>query len=216
MGFDPKMILMIPVLLFSVIIHECAHGLSAFYLGDDTAKVSGRLTLNPIPHIDIVGTIIFPVLMLLTHSSVIFGWAKPVPVNIYRLRKPSRDHIIVSLSGVTANFLLAVVFAITFKLFVFNLGLISRSNPLAIMFLYGIYINAILAAFNLMPIPPLDGSWVLYRLLPSNIAEKFLQLFPYGFLILLIMLFTGIFNAMLSPVLTFLLSVINLISSIVF
>ena len=194
-----EILLMIPVLLFSVIAHEVAHGYVAYLCGDNTAKYSGRLTFNPLPHIDLFGTIIFPALLMLTNSPFLIGWAKPVPVNPYNFRNPGRDDIYVSLAGIATNLLLAVLSTVLFGVYI-NFVPASAGDALIIMFKYGIQINVLLAVFNLMPVPPLDGSWVLYHLLPGNLADAYRKLFPYGFLILMLLLMTGALSAIMMPV----------------
>lgn len=198
-----KIIILIPVLLFSIIAHEVAHGYVAYRCGDNTAKLQGRITLNPIPHIDILGTIIFPVLLLIMNAPVLFGWAKPVPINPYNFRNPRRDHLHVSLAGVTVNLLLALVCTILYGVYIKLTGNAAVSEPIRLVFQYGIQINVILAVFNIMPIPPLDGSWVLYHLLPENMAEGFKKIFPYGFPILIILLLTGVLQNVIIPVYAF-------------
>ncbi|MCX5900036.1 MAG: site-2 protease family protein [Proteobacteria bacterium] len=194
-----EILLMIPVLLFSVIAHEVAHGYVAYRCGDNTARYQGRLTFNPIPHIDLFGTIIFPALLMLTNSPFLIGWAKPVPVNPYNFRNPGRDDIYVSLAGIATNLLLAVLSTVLFGVYI-NFVPASAGDALIIMFKYGIQINVLLAVFNLMPVPPLDGSWVLYHLLPGNLADAYRKLFPYGFLILMLLLMTGALSAIMMPV----------------
>jgi Zn-dependent protease len=195
-----QILLMIPMLLFAVIAHEVAHGYVAYRCGDPTAKQAGRLTFNPLPHIDMFGTIIFPAILLLSSSPFLIGWAKPVPVNPAYFRNPSRDHLWVSLAGACTNLLLALACTIVLGLIILLTG--STGGALGIMFQYGIMVNVILAVFNLLPIPPLDGSWVLYHLLPPNLAASYRRIFPYGFIILIVLLMTGVFSRIISPIYT--------------
>jgi Zn-dependent protease len=184
----------IPILL-AVILHEVAHGWVADRLGDSTARYSGRLTLNPVAHIDLFGTIILP-LVLLMSGVFIFGYAKPVPINPYNLRNPRRDIIWVSLAGILTNLALAAVSAMLFRI------LISSSagswsfivSPLVMMLMASVRINIILAVFNALPIPPLDGSRVLAHLLPPEQSAVFTKLEPYGFIIILFLFFTGMID----------------------
>jgi len=193
-----QILLMIPMLLFAVIAHEVAHGYIAYRCGDPTAKQAGRLTLNPMPHIDLFGTIIFPGILLLTGAPFLIGWAKPVPVNPAYFRNPSRDHLYVSLAGACTNLLLALACTILLGLIILLTG--TTGGALGIMFQYGIMVNVILAVFNLLPIPPLDGSWVLYHLLPPNLAQSYRRIFPYGFIILIVLLMTGLLSRVISPI----------------
>ena len=204
-----EILLMIPVLLFSVILHEVAHGYVAYTCGDNTARLQGRLTLNPLPHIDLFGTIIFPLLLILTKAPILFGWAKPVPVNPYNLRDARRHHMYVSLAGVTANLLLAVACTVVYGAYINIFNPASKNDALVIMLNFGIQINVILAVFNLMPIPPLDGSWVLYHLLPENLARSYKKLFPYGFIILIILLLTNVIHSIMIPVCMYVLKLLN-------
>lgn len=173
----------IPIVAYSIILHEMAHAVAALWAGDDTAKLMNRITLNPIPHVDLFGTIILPGVLIIIGSPVIFGWAKPVPVNPYRFRKPIRDDIIVSLAGVAVNLLLAYIFILL-------LHLASGMNVK--LFIAGAAINIVLAVFNLIPIPPLDGSHVFKYLLPKEIRPKYEMLGFYGmFLIFIFLVMTG-------------------------
>jgi Zn-dependent protease len=184
--------ILVVVLLFSVIIHEVAHGYVALRNGDPTARMLGRLTLNPIPHIDPIGTIILPLLLLLTHSPILFGWARPVPVNPLNFRNHKWGEISVSAAGPLSNLGLAVVFAVLFRLAGSNEGLLLLAN-------IGVSLNIILALFNLIPIPPLDGSHILAWVLPRNLSLTYQRLEPYGFILLLVLLYLGVFNAILIP-----------------
>jgi Zn-dependent protease len=186
----------IPILL-AVILHEVSHGWVADRLGDSTARYSGRLTLNPAAHIDLFGTIILPlVLLLTTRGRFVFGYAKPVPINPYNLRHPRRDMIWVSLSGILTNLALAAVSAMLFRIVASaspgSWSLIA--TPLVMMLWESARINIILAVFNAIPIPPLDGSRVLAHLLPPEQAAVFSKLEPYGFIIILLVVFTGIID----------------------
>ena len=172
----------ISVLLIAVILHECAHGWVAYRLGDPTAKLAGRLTLNPLKHIDPIGSILLPLVLRLMHFYP-FGWAKPVPVNFASLNNPKRDMVLVALAGPAVNFMLAVFLSLVLKL---NL-------PIAIeeLVVLAILINLILAIFNLIPIPPLDGSRLVMGLLPNSLAILYSRLERYGIIIVLVMLNLG-------------------------
>jgi len=190
------------ILIFSVILHECAHGLAAERCGDPTARQAGRITLNPIPHLDPIGSIFLPGIMILinlvTGSGFIFGWAKPVPINPYNLNDPKRDMMWIGLAGPAANFAVALFLALLSRLLFPSLA-ISTPSALAslgvnILF-YGVALNLILGFINLIPIPPLDGSRILSGLLPEEYSYKLSRIEPFGFMIILILLITGILNS---------------------
>ena len=193
-------ILQIPVLFFSVIFHECAHGYMAYRRGDDTAYLSGRLSLNPIVHIDPVGTILLPAACLLMHFPAI-GWAKPVPVNPYRMHHPRTDMAMVAFSGPLSNIVLIAVSMVGLK--IVGLGFLSQalSDPFAIIFVSAIQINLLLAVFNLVPIFPLDGSQIALGLLKGRALEIYEKHLPYGMYIILALVLTGAIQYILSPVL---------------
>ncbi len=184
--------LMAIVLLFSVIFHEVAHGYVALLNGDPTAKIMGRITLNPGPHIDPVGTIILPLLLLMTHAGILFGWAKPVPVNPLNYRNYRWGEFAVSAAGPVSNLALAALFAIFVRLGLNNPGLMQMAY-------FGVSINIFLALFNLIPIPPLDGSHILVLFLPRELARLYAYLQPVGFILILILFYTGIMGIIIMP-----------------
>ena len=186
----------IPV-IFAITVHETAHGWIASLLGDHSAKMMGRLTLNPIKHIDLVGTIIVPAFLYFT-SGFIFGWAKPVPVNFNALRSPRRDMLWVAVAGPASNFIMALLW-----LGVVFIAIDTGSQFLADMAQVGIQINLLLAVLNLLPIPPLDGGRVMSSLLPPKLSYQYDQLEPYGLFILLGLLFLGIFQTLILPIVKF-------------
>ena len=190
-----EIIFIIAILLFSVMIHECAHGVVALWFGDDTAQRQGRLSLNIARHIDLMGTIILPIILLIfylmTGSGIIFGWAKPVPVRVGNLRNPQRDYTFVSLAGPLSNIFLAFFFGFILLFSIIALKGHSTIFTIAtLMCLFGVKINIILAMFNLIPIPPLDGSHVLAYLLPYSISIKYQQFARYGMVLILLLIIT--------------------------
>lgn len=189
----------IPI-LFGITVHEVAHGWVANSLGDPTARLQGRLTLNPIRHIDPVGTILVPALMVML-TGFIFGWAKPVPVNWQRLGHPRRDMALVAAAGPLANLVMMLIWAIIAKL-VFVAGIeASLVAPFILtMVKVGIIINIILMVLNLLPLLPLDGGRVMTSLLPPDLAEKYARLEPYGLLILVVLLVTGVLVRIIGPI----------------
>ena len=189
------------IIFFSaVIIHEFSHALCANKLGDPTAKIMGRLTLNPIAHIDPFGTILLPIFLILMNSPVLFGWAKPVPINFANLKNPRRDIIWVGLAGPLANLLSAGVAALALN----QMGL-RTMEPMASIIQSFIIINVVLCVFNLIPIPPLDGSRVLAGLLPPSLSFKMALFEPYGFLLLFALISMGLFDRIVWPITTFIL-----------
>lgn len=192
----------LPVVL-AITLHEAAHGYVARHFGDPTAHLAGRITLNPLRHIDPVGTILVPAGILALSSlagggGILFGWAKPVPVNFGRLRNPKADMLWVAAAGPLANLVMAIGWALLFRLAV----MMPESDyaiPMARMADAGMQINAVLMMLNLLPLPPLDGGRIAVSLLPAGPAYKFARLEPYGFPILLLLLFTGILGDILGP-----------------
>jgi len=181
--------------VFAITVHEVAHGWVAKLLGDRTAEAQGRLTLNPLNHIDPVGTLLVPGLMLL-FSGFVFGWAKPVPVNWGRLHNPKRDTGLVAVAGPAANLMMIVFWILLSRLAIaMNLALLSR--PLLFMAAAGIFINSMLMLLNLLPLPPLDGGRVMSSLLPVRLSIKFDKLEPYGFIILIILMVTNALSMIL-------------------
>ena len=184
------------VLLFSLTVHESAHAWTADRLGDPTARLLGRVSLNPIVHADPIGTVLFPLLALVSGVPLI-GWAKPVPVNVRRLRHQRRDYVLVAAAGPASNLVLAVVAALLLSALPVSpviLGEPNVSAPLASLLSLGVQLNLLLAVFNMLPIPPLDGGNVLSGLLPVNLATAFDRIRPYGFLLLYALMFTNGFQ----------------------
>lgn len=193
----------IPVLL-AITLHEAAHAFVASRCGDSTAKMLGRLSLNPFRHIDLIGTVIVPIVVaLLSQFQFIFGWAKPVPINWMRLKKPRRDSALVAAAGPLANFGMAFLWALILKIStLFNSNHSSLVLYLSLMAEAGVLINMLLALLNLIPIPPLDGSRIIASLLSPRQSMHYMKLERFGLFILLILLFTGLLNAILAPLLT--------------
>ena len=192
-------ILQLPGLLLGISVHEAAHGYVAYKKGDYTAKLMGRVTLNPAKHIDPVGTLLVP-LMLAFSGAPVFGWAKPVPVSAFNFKSPRKDHALVSLAGPASNFLLAIALSIVLKLLTLIQGPVSIMEPLTSMFFYGIVISVFLGVLNLIPIHPLDGSHIVTGILPAHQARVYSRHERYGFIILLVGIFTGILPRFISTI----------------
>lgn len=186
--------------LFAITVHEVAHGWVARRLGDPTAFMMGRLTLNPLKHIDPVGTVLVPLVFLLLPGNFIFGWAKPVPVTWQNLRNPKRDMALVALAGPVSNLLMAIGWGVVAKLgYLLMDALPFAALPMVYMGSAGILINLILMVLNLLPLPPLDGGRVVTGILPGPLAYRFSRIEPFGFVILLALLFTGVLGQVLWP-----------------
>ena len=196
-------VFLIIVFLFSVVVHEVTHGYVADRLGDPTARLAGRLTLNPIKHLDMVGSIIVPLALILLPGGFVFGWAKPVPYNPYHLKNPERDAALIAIAGPLSNLSIAAIFGTLVKISV------VVTNPILLgaapLFATIVWINIILAVFNLVPIPPLDGSKVLFALLPQHSTNIKIFLQRYSLPILLFFIFFGF--RLITPIMTFLFNV---------
>lgn len=191
------LILLLPLLVFSVIVHEVSHGVVALRCGDDTALYSGRLTLNPLPHLDPIGSVIFPAICVLAHLPV-FGWAKPVPINPNRFTNYRSGVISVSLAGPGANFLVAIMCTVALYFTATRFALTGFSF-LPQLLSQAILLNLVLGVFNLLPIPPLDGSKVVSMILPRELAVRYDALEPYGIFIMMALIATGILGKVLYP-----------------
>lgn len=189
----------IPV-IFAITVHEVAHGFVARHFGDPTAARQGRLTLNPVKHIDPIGTLLVPGLMLLLPGNFVFGWAKPVPVAFQNLRNPKRDMAIVAAAGPASNLLMGIGWALLLRLAVeFDGTLPWAAQPLAYMAMAGIAINVILMVLNLLPLPPLDGGRVAVGLLPDSAGAALSRLESYGLIIIVALLVTGLLGQLIGP-----------------
>ena len=200
------------VVLFAISIHESAHAWMADKFGDPTAKNQGRITLNPIAHIDLIGTIIFPLLLALAGAPV-FGWAKPVMVNPYNLRDPRRANIFISAAGPGSNvisaFLGIILFLLLKNMGVFKGSVGSGIEILLYIFFYFIIINIYLAIFNLIPIPPLDGSGIIEGVLKGEALYNYQKIKPYGFIILLLIIYAGVLDVVANPIISFILNILR-------
>lgn len=213
------------VLLFAITLHEASHGWAASKFGDYTAQRLGRVTLNPIAHIDPIGTVLLPLLLVVVGAPA-FGWAKPVPVNPLNLKNPRRDNLWISAAGPASNLtvaaaaLLSIVLlklaspgvAVFLRNFLLGRGQLPRGfyplEGLALILFYGVLVNTYLAVFNLIPIPPLDGSGILIGVLPDEAAQKYDRLRPYGFLLVLALIYLGLLRIIIRPIEIFILTII--------
>ena len=202
-------------LIFAITLHEVAHGWVASWFGDQTARLAGRLTFNPAKHIDPLGTVVIPLLMLML-SNFIFGWAKPVPVDPRNFRNPRRDMAIVALAGPVTNILMALFWGLIFKagMMIQATGNAWLGIPLVYMGAAGIMINVVLAVLNLIPLPPLDGAKIFSSILPRRASYWFDMVEPYSFIILILLLITGILGRIIGPIAYFLITSIYQIFSL--
>lgn len=202
--------------LFAITLHEAAHAFAANRFGDSTAKMLGRLSINPIRHIDLIGTILVPVLVgVLTKFQFVFGWAKPVPVNWENLRTPRRDMALVAAAGPASNIIMTIFWAACLKV----AALLNPASSTTALFVLltaqaGIIINLILAFINLIPVPPLDGSRIVASLLPPKHAYQYLRIEPFGLFILIALLFSGILGWLVTPLMGYSLKILSVLFSL--
>jgi Zn-dependent protease len=209
-NIDPGVIaIQFAVFLFSLSIHECAHALAANWSGDPTGRYQGRITLNPMAHIDPIGTVILPLSMMIFGGGMMFGWAKPVPFNPLNLRNRKLGEILIAAAGPASNLVLMVICAVLMKIFFYS-DIVSRdafgdvSGAIFTILQYGIVMNIVLAVFNMIPIPPLDGSHILRNVLPDTLADRYSQLSPLaGFVILILLVNIGVTGWLATPILNF-------------
>jgi Zn-dependent protease len=186
--------------IFAITLHEAAHGYAARHFGDLTAYHAGRISLNPVRHVDPIGTVLVPILILVASGGKFaFGWAKPVPVNFAGLRKPKRDMLWVAAAGPGANLFMALLWVLVIKLGQ-AIPVNYFTEPLILMARGGIIINTVLMVLNLLPLPPLDGGRIAVSLLPGSLAHRFAMIEPYGMIILIALMFLGVLGSILMPV----------------
>jgi Zn-dependent protease len=196
----PALVISFLVLIFSLSVHEAAHAWSASVLGDDTARRLGRVTLNPVVHTDPIGTLLLPLIAMVSGAPVI-GWAKPTPVNTRNLRHPRRDHVLVTAAGPVSNLTIAVIAAMALRVLpdTISSGDFDVLTPLSMIATQALFLNVLLAVFNMLPIPPLDGGQIIMSLLPPQVAMRLGFLYEYGFLILMGLLVTGVLGYLIGP-----------------
>jgi Zn-dependent protease len=206
-----KIAVWVPPVLLGITVHEVAHGWVASKLGDKTAKMMGRLTLNPLKHVDPVGTILIPGLLLLLQAGFIFGYARPVPIAWRNLGQPKRDMAIVAAAGPLANLFMALAWAL-----LVHAGLLMGETGTALLYMgvAGIFINTVLMVLNLLPLPPLDGGRVMTSLLPGPLAYRFSRIEPYGFMILIVLLVTGVLGKILLPIITVIMGALAMLTGL--
>lgn len=209
-----NLILSVIPFLLAITVHEVAHGYAAYRKGDYTAKMLGRLTMNPVRHLDPLGSVLVPLILAFSGAGVIFGWAKPVPVNAFNFKNPRKDMVVVSLAGPLSNFILAAAMALVLRILLWfpGPGALMGSpvgQPVVSILVLGIKVSIYLGVFNLLPIHPLDGSHILEGLLPPEQSRAYSRLSQYGAIFLIILLFTGVVSAITYPVYAFIFRVIS-------